>query len=193
VTDGSTATEHDHTRIGPRLRAIRRQQGLTLADVAAATELSKGFVSLLERNGAAPSVATLLKICHFLGVRVGSLFQEDAGTSLIRRAEQKQEALFGGFGIADSILTPADQGDLEVIESDIEPGGNSGIELHRFNADTEVVYVMRGMLDVVIGNDRYRLRAGDTLTLSPREPHAWVNPSKTRRASVLWIITPRSL
>lgn len=189
---GNKRSDLDHLRIGPRLREIRKERGLTLADVARGTGLTKGFISLLERNEAAPSVATLLRICEFLDIRVGSLFDEEVSTSVVRRAKRGED-LFGGFGITDMLLTPPDQRFLEMIESEIDPGGKSGDEPHSFNADAEVIFILRGMLDVTSGHEHFRLRRGDALTLAPREPHAWVNPSKTQTATVLWIITPRNL
>jgi transcriptional regulator with XRE-family HTH domain len=192
VKAGSTRTDLDHLRIGPRLREIRKERGLTLADVAHGTGLTKGFISLLERNETAPSVPTLLRICEYLGVRVGSLFDDEVSRSVIRRSDRGED-IFGGFGITDVLLTPPDQRFLQVIESEIEPGGKSGDEPHSFNADAEVIFIVRGMLDVTFGTEHFRLRRGDALTVAPREPHAWINPSKKQTARVLWIITPRSL
>jgi transcriptional regulator with XRE-family HTH domain len=189
---GRSRPEQDHRHLGPRLREIRKERGMTLAEVAEQTGLSKGFLSLLERNETAPSVPTLFKISEVLGVRVGSLFEEDAPASVIRRAERGED-LFGGFGITDVLLTPPDQRYLQVIESRIDPGGKSGDDPHSFNADAEMILVLKGALDVAFRDERFRLRRGDALTLSPREPHTWVNPSKTQTATVLWIITPRSL
>ena len=53
--------------------------------------------------------------------------------------------------------------------------------------------MLKGTLEVSFAERTFRLRRGDALTLSPREPHTWVNPSRTQAAAVLWIITPRSL
>jgi transcriptional regulator with XRE-family HTH domain len=182
----------DHTLIGPRLRAVRQQRGLTLAEVAAGTGLTKGFLSLLERNETTPSVPSLFKICGFLGVRIGSLVEEQTGASLVSRVGHGED-LFGGFGIRDVLLTPSDQRHLQVIESEIDPGGKSGDERHSFEADAEVIYMLKGTLEVTFAEKTYRLRRGDALTLSPRDAHSWVNPSKSQAATVLWIITPRSL
>lgn len=182
----------DQQRIGPRLREIRQARGITLSEVAAGSGLSKGFISLLERNETAPSVASLLKICDFLGVRVSALLDTEAPASVVRHADRGED-LFGGFGVTDAVLTPSDQRHVQVIESEIDPGGASGDELHSFDADAEVIVVLQGMLEVRFAEERFRIGRGDAMTISPREPHAWVNPSTTRRAKVLWIITPRSL
>ncbi|MGJ3561185.1 helix-turn-helix domain-containing protein [Streptomyces sp. INA 01156] len=70
-------------RVGARLRACRKAQGLTIEQVAAATGLTRGFISRVERDETSPSVATLVTLCQVLSLPVGSLF-EDADTEVIR-------------------------------------------------------------------------------------------------------------
>jgi transcriptional regulator with XRE-family HTH domain len=181
----------DEAMIGPRLRAARLNRGKTIANVAEEAGLSSGFISLLERNGTNASVATLLRLCDVLHIRVGSLFERPR-TNVIRKGE-RVAASFGGFGVEDAVLTPRWERSLQVIESRIEPGGRSGDEDHAFEADAELIYVLRGSLDVRMPEELVRLRSGDVFHLSPREPHSWVNPSRTQTALVLWIITPASL
>ena len=45
--------------IGKKLKELRLQNDLTLSDLASRSELTKGFLSQVERNQAAPSIATL--------------------------------------------------------------------------------------------------------------------------------------
>lgn len=46
-------------KIGDRVRRLRMQRGLTQEELANRCELSKGFISLLERDLTSPSVDTL--------------------------------------------------------------------------------------------------------------------------------------
>jgi transcriptional regulator with XRE-family HTH domain len=178
-------------RIGSRLRAARRARGMTIAELASAAGLSNGFISLLERDETNASVATLLRICELLGVRIGSLFEQPR-TSLVRKRD-REVVNFGGFGVEDVVLTPRWERSLEVIESTIEAGGRSGDEPHAFEADAELIYVLKGSLDLTMGDEVHQLRSGDALLIDPRDAHSWVNPSRTSDATVLWIITPASL
>jgi len=178
-------------RIGSRLRAARRARGMTIAELASAADLSNGFISLLERDETNASVATLLRICELLGVRIGSLFEQPR-TSLVRKRD-REVVNFGGFGVEDVVLTPRWERSLEVIESTIEAGGRSGDEPHAFEADAELIYVLKGSLDLTMGDEVHRLRSSDALLIDPRDAHSWVNPSRTSDATVLWIITPASL
>lgn len=189
-SEPSTNANHN-LRIGERLRAARLAKGLTIARLANSSDLSQGFISQLERDGTNASVATLLRICEALEVSMGSLF-EPSRKNLIRRSDRLR-GNFGGYGIADFLLSPASQRYLQVIESRIEPNGRSGDEEHSFDADAELIYLLSGILEVSFGDQLYRLHPRDALTLSPRESHRWRNPSSKREAVVLWIITPAAL
>ena len=164
---------------------------MTIAELAEGAGLSNGFISLLERDETNASVATLLRVCGILGVRVGSLFDEPR-TNLVRK-QDREPVSFGGYGVEDAVLTPKWERTLQVIESRVEAGGRSGDEPHMFEADAELIYVLKGSLNVSIGERTERLRARDALLISPREPHTWENPSRSAPATVLWIITPASL
>lgn len=180
--------EETTVKIGFRLRRARRQRGMTIERVAEATGLSKGFISQLERDGTSASVASLVRICNALGIRVGSLF-DPLRTDLVRRVDQPRINL-GGTGVVDLLLTPTAESRFEVIESHVDPGGSGGEELYSLAADAEFVYILRGTLEVRVGGERYLLEVGDALTFPAREPHTWTNPSKEELAVALWVIAP---
>jgi transcriptional regulator with XRE-family HTH domain len=62
--------------IGKKLRRLRLQRGLTQSELADRCELSKGFISQLERNLTTTTVATLLDILETLGSDAASFFSE---------------------------------------------------------------------------------------------------------------------
>ncbi len=175
-------------RFGARLRAARRQRGLTIQRVADAAGVSKGFVAQIERDEASPSVSTLLRICDALGIAVGSLF-ETARRDLVR-AGDRPRIEFGGTGVAAWLLSPDPAAALQVILSEIAPAGSGGDEPYTLAADREFVFVVSGSLRVVVGEEEHLLGAGDALTFSPREPHAWANGSASEPAVALWVLTP---
>src|SRR5690348_14097626 len=129
-------------RLGARLRASRKAQGLTIQQVAAATNLTKGFVSRVERDETSPSVATLVTLCQLLSVPVGSLFEE-ADTQVIHLAEAPR-VNFGGHDLIERLLTPRGQSRVQVVRSTLEPGSDGGAELYTINCDLEVLHVISG-------------------------------------------------
>lgn len=58
--------------IGKKIRDIRTQKGLTQEELADRCELSKGFISQLERDLTSPSIATLIDILQCLGTDLKS-------------------------------------------------------------------------------------------------------------------------
>lgn len=174
--------------IGARLRLARQRRGLSVAELAEATGLTKGFISQVERSLSNASVESLVKICNALGVGVGVLF-EPATTALIR-ADERPRVHFGGEGVREWLLTPDGERRIQVLEGTIEPGGGSGREPYALPSDSCWVYVIAGRLTVVVNERRYELGVGDALTFSPDLPHLWRNPSGEEAARVLWVLAP---
>ena len=175
-------------RIGGRLRAARQARGLTLEKVAAATSLTKGFISRLERDEVSPSVASLVSVCEVLGIRIGELF-ETPQTQVVRAAEGRR-INFGGSKVQEFLLTPGTQSQLQVIHSTIEPGGSGGEELYTLDCEIEFVYVVRGRLVVTLSGESVALATGDAFTFPGREPHTWANDSAVEECEVLWALAP---
>lgn len=180
--------EAPRPRIGPRLRRARHHQGLTLEQIAKATGLSKSFLSQLERDGTSASVASLFKICRFLRISVASLL-EPSGFITVRKGDRPTSS-FGEVGVVDHLLTPPEERALQVIETHIEPGGTAGEKLWSTDADVDCMYVTSGRLEVRFADRTVELNEGDSLTLSPREPHTWRNPSSSRPTVVIFALTP---
>ena len=58
--------------IGHKIKQLRIQKGLTLEELASRSELTKGFLSQVERNLTAPSIATLEDILEALDRELGA-------------------------------------------------------------------------------------------------------------------------
>ncbi len=175
-------------RIGARLRDARLRRGLTLADLAGRTALTKGFLSQVERDLTSPSVGSLVRLCDALGITAGHLLDGSPGP--VVRSAERTPIRFGGEGVGEFRLTPAGEERLLVLQSDVAPGGGSGDEAYGLASSAEFVHVLEGVLDVEVAGTRHRLAAGDSLTFDAPAPHRWANPSSVLPARVLWVIVP---
>ncbi|MDN3356200.1 XRE family transcriptional regulator [Actinomadura sp. DC4] len=183
-------TTDAHPPIGPRLRRARRERRLTIEQLARATGLTKGFLSQVERDRANVSVASLLRICDVLGVRVGELF-DDEQFGLVT-AEQRAALHFGGTGVRDFLLTPRSNRRIQVLHSTVAPGGNNeedGEPAYRTISDAQFIHVTKGEFEIALDGEVFRLRAGDSLTFTGRERKTWRNPS-AEDTELLWMLTP---
>lgn len=99
-------------RIGARLRAWRRNKNMTLDELALATGLNKSFLSRIEKDAKAPSIATVMKLSRALDIPVALLFGEqvaDSDIHLVRTANrQPEEDPVHGYSFVS--LSPAGPG-----------------------------------------------------------------------------------
>lgn len=68
--------------IGNKIRELRIEKNLTQEELANRAELSKGFISQLERNLTSPSIATLIDILQCLGTNLTEFFAEESDEQL---------------------------------------------------------------------------------------------------------------
>ena len=69
--------------IGAKVKELRTLKGLTQEELADRAELSKGFISQLERDLTSPSIATLMDILQCLGTTLGEFFNETAEEQIV--------------------------------------------------------------------------------------------------------------
>ena len=169
------------------MRAVRHERGLTIAQLAAATGLTSGFISQLERGLSSVSLSSLARICAALEIRFGDVLDVDP-PGAVRRKEAGAWSVIGTH--QDLLLSSIEDERFHVIESHIPPGAGAGKDLYTFPADVELVYVLHGTLELRVNGGVYVVQAGDTVTYSPRDPHTWRNPSGTDEAVVLWFCVP---
>lgn len=186
--DDGPAAGPDGVRIGAQLRAARQAARKTIAEVADEAGLTKGFVSKLERDLANVSVASLMRLCDALGVPIGSMFQAAKG-EIVRNGEYPPID-FGGTGLREYLLTPSGEKRVQVILSDIQPGGGSGNEPYSLPADVEFAFVLAGRLHITVAGESATLDQGDAFTFPADAPHSFRSVQAAGRTQVLWLVSP---
>jgi transcriptional regulator with XRE-family HTH domain len=175
-------------KIGALLRTRRRALDLTLESVAETCEITKGFLSDVERDKSSPSVATLVRLCDVLNVPVGSLFSS-VGSSVIRK-DERVPIEFGGTKVQDYLLSPTSAAKAQVILSNMAPGGTGGDTLYSLRCEEEFVFVLAGSVTISIEDEQTVLMKDDAMTFDPRRPHTFRNSSKTKSAQALFVLMP---
>ena len=171
--------------IGRRLRALREARRLTVAQLAEAAGVSKGFLSRLERDLTSPSVSTLVTLCQVLGASPGDVL--DAPEVTVVRLADAPAISLGGEGIRERLITPRGSRDLQILRADIAPHVRGEAELYTVDCRVEAVHVATGRLELRTTEAVHLLEEGDTVTFPGREPHSWANPDD-RPAVVLWTL-----
>lgn len=177
--------------IGNKIRRIRLQRGLTQEELANRCELSKGFISLLERDLTSPSLDTLADILETLGTDLTSFFAK-GGTEKIVFGEEDTFVKEDGELLKGRIrwLVPcAQKNRMEPIMLEMAPGGET--EEDDPHEGEEFGYVLSGTLKIVVGDRVERVRKDESFYYEPTAPHKLVNAGKTA-CRVIWVSDPPS-
>jgi len=171
--------------LGARLRRLRTQRGLSLAEVAAAVEISIGFLSALERSQMSASVGTLRRLARYYRTNILDFFDAtDSNTRLVRPAQRK--ILEAGPGVRMELLAWGNKA-LEPHLFRIAPKAGSG-ESYAHEGE-EFLFVLRGELKIALAGEEYHLKRGDSFCFESTTPHRWKNPGRSE-TWLLWVNTP---
>ncbi len=176
--------------IGSKIKGLRLMHGLTMEDLADRTELSKGFISQLERNLTSPSIATLMDILSCLGTDLKEFFSDSASAPVVFDAEDAFVKDDEETGYSVSWLVPnAQKNDMEPILLTIAPGGS--FVSHEPHAGEEFGYVLSGAVTLTLGRQKLKVRHGSSFYFKSSMTHEVHNPGKTP-AKILWVVSPPS-
>ena len=174
--------------IGAKIKRIRLSNQLTLEELANRSELTKGFLSQLERDLTSPSVATLENLLEALGTNLKDFFSEDEDEQIVFSKEDFLENIQDDYKIS-YIIPNAQKNEMEPIMITIESGGKY-LEEEPHEGE-EFGYVLSGSITLHLGDKSYKVRKNESFYFKPRANHYISNDGKTT-AKVIWISTPPS-
>ena len=163
--------------IGREVRAHRRKQEITVADLSAQTGLSIGMLSKIENGNTSPSLTTLQTLANALAVPITTFFKgfeeermavhtkSGEGIELEREGTRAnhQYNLLGHIGANTSGVIVEPYMITLTAESDIFPAFQ--------HAGIEMIYMLEGAVSYRHGDEVYDLEAGDTLFFDADAPH----------------------
>lgn len=174
--------------IGARIRQIRNKNNLTLEELASRCELTKGFLSQLERNLTSPSIQTLEDIAEALGMSLSEFFKEEEEKKIVFKAE---DAFVDEKELSTIrwIVPNAQKNEMEPILLELKPQGESQIIYPHDGEEFGYVLSGRVMLYREHHNKGTLIRKGETFYISGDDEHYLKNES-AQNAIILWICTP---
>ena len=163
--------------IGREVRAHRRKQEITVAELSAQTGLSIGMLSKIENGNTSPSLTTLQTLADALAVPLTSFFRgfEEKRVAVHTKAGEGVEQLREGtranhqYNLLGHIGSNASGVMVEPYlitlsdEADVFPTFQHG--------GIETIYMLEGEVDYRHGDNVYSLKPGDTLFFDANAPH----------------------
>ena len=177
-------------KIGNKLRRLRLQRGLTQEELADRCELSKSFISLLERDLTSPSLDTLSDLLETLGTDLPTFFRKE-DEKLVFTSEDifVKEDPDGLKGMIRWLIPSAQKNEMEPILLEMGPGGETAEDDP--HEGEEFGYVLSGTVKIVLGDRVERAHKGESFYFRPTAPRKLVNAGKGE-CQVLWVSTPPS-
>lgn len=174
-------------QLGKKIRDLRSRRGLTVQQLAAASGLSKGFISQVENDRTSPSLATLRDLARALDTSVAYLVVEDDHIPYVVRRGQRPQMPMNGNGMHVEVLSAQPRRNLELLMAELPPGATVSQDGRRHDGE-ECVVCLEGRITVSCGEHRLVLEAGDSCHYDGRAPHS-VENSGTVPARVLIAVT----
>lgn len=172
--------------IGHKIKQLRVGKDLTLEELASRSELTKGFLSQLERNLTSPSISTLEDILEALGSSLSDFFKEEKDEQTVFQkkdffVDERDEYTINW------IVPNTQKNDMEPILIEIPQGGKSfSVNPH---GGEEFGYVIDGSAVLVADGKRFNVKKGETFYMTGKAFHYITNEKKTM-AKIIWVSTP---
>ncbi len=162
-------------QISNRIKEKRKEQKITLQELAAEAGVTKGLISQIENNRTVPSLPVLLNIIKCLHVDLNDFFEKievlDKAEPVIIKASQYEnieKEYVEGIEYSRIISFKHDGKLIDVVlyrQSKNARKGYVSTNAHEFN------YMISGSMYYIIENKKYSLKAGDSFYYDARKPH----------------------
>jgi XRE family transcriptional regulator, regulator of sulfur utilization len=179
-------------RVGATLAALRQAQALSLDALSRKAGVSKSMLSQIERAQANPTVAVVWRLANALGVSLGDLLgvaplpAEPVITVVPAHATPALRHPDGACELR--ILGPIDlAGQFEWYALALQAGGALDSQPHEAGT-REHLTVLSGTLEVVSGDEKQRLKPGETARYAADRPHAIRNLDKIEATAWLVVV-----
>ena len=176
--------------VGANIRQLRMAKGLTLDRLATQSELTRGYISLVERGLKIPSIAALLRMAAALEVNVAYFFdpnsepaprytlfrQEDGNAHSIKDGSFELKALAAGR--TGKMMEPF------LLSPPLKSAPRAS------HAGEEMLFVVHGKIAITLDGEELTLSKGDCLYFSGETPHE-VRSLGRQKAEVLVIVAQK--
>ena len=176
--------------IGEKIKMIRVKNSLTQEELADRCDLTKGFISQIERDLTSPSIATLVDILEGLGTNLKEFFNEIEDEKIIFTSEDVFEIENVELKYMLKWLIPnAQKNSMEPILINLAAEGRSKEDFP--HEGEEFGYVLQGNIYMHVGNKKFKVKKGESFYYKANANH-YISNAGTSMASVIWVSTPPS-
>jgi transcriptional regulator with XRE-family HTH domain len=181
---------NDKDEIGARIKQHRLSKGLTLKDIEVRARVSATHVSEIERGMTSPTVGALAKIAEAMGTDVAYFVEKQnvSKVSVINKAKRKRMQFKDWGATYHSLAKDVPNPKISFLEVELEPGIKRPEETSKHDGE-EFAMVTKGVMEIIIGDQKYILKEGDSIHYKAAKPHAMRNIGDAK-CRAIWVTLP---
>lgn len=162
--------------VGARLRMVRERMGLSQRELAKRAGVTNGTISLIEQNRVSPSISSLRKVLEGLPMTLSDFFTFDADPQQPRVFYTQDELPNLGNDQIQLMLvgTSHERRDIAILREVYQLDADTGPEM-LMHEGQEGGVVLKGRIEVTVGNDVRVLGPGDAYYFDSKLPHRFRN------------------
>ncbi|WP_342600502.1 XRE family transcriptional regulator [Psychrobacillus sp. FSL H8-0483] len=175
-------------QIGKKIKRLRLEKGLTQEELGERTDLSKGFISQLERDINSPSIETLFSILNVLGSKPKDFFDdEQARTKVVY--EKEEQTIFVDVEKKYKLhwlISESNENEMEPVLISLGTGGQ--FKQFEPSLSQTFIFVLQGKVELTLGKQHYFASKGESLYFDASDHHLLQNGSD-EDAQVIYVVT----
>jgi transcriptional regulator with XRE-family HTH domain len=160
--------------IGERIKALRSDRGMTLAELAEQVGLSAGYLSQIERDKITPALSALLDIASALNVGPRYFFETETEAAFITRSDTAQAAIDPQAAFQRLALTPEVGSKRLSVDQVVLAPGETFAGSGPFSGE-DFLFVISGELTLKLDEEGIVLAAGDSIHYDAAQRCQWTN------------------
>jgi len=172
----------DKIRIGERMKKLRKKEGLSLSELATASGVQIATLSRIEHDKMTGTVEAHAKIAYTLNTSLCDFYRgiKVKSNPIEAPVEDKTLEVVTQGGTSSQLLTK-DVSSKKLLPTllTIKPSGKSTIDKAKSAAE-EFVFMLKGSVEITVGDSSYRLSEGNAFYFNANEPHHFKNLRKTK-------------
>ena len=177
--------------IGEKLRGLRLRKKLGLVELGKHTGLSPALLSKIETGKLVPTLPTLLRIAMVFHVGLEHFFtapESGPVLSIVRRGDRQRfpdspDSDYVAYHF-ESLDFPAKDRRLNAYYAEFHPLAQDKIRRHQ-HGGVELIYLLRGSLEVCIGKEEHTLEEGDAMYFDASVAHGYRRVGKKPCAAIV--------
>lgn len=173
--------------LGNVIRRIRKHKGMTVTELAEAASMSASYISQMERGLISPSVTALHQLSEALGVPTFYFFVEEDQLDIVVRAHERKVMDIDSTARYE-LVSPSLRRNMQLVQCTLPVGQSTRKEPFPHRGE-EAAYVVRGRVELTVGEHEYVLEAGDCAQFEAALPHKYRNIGE-EDAVILFSISP---